>query len=120
MAGRVGLSVAAFVIAALVGLTTPSPSLAQPHGPGGYRGAPYGSYCVDHGWGPYGARKPVRSIEEARSLIEKFFADNGETITVGRIEAKRRFFEVEILDRDGKLLDRAIVDRRTGRIRSIY
>jgi hypothetical protein len=62
----------------------------------------------------------VRSVEEAKQVIETYFASMGENVGTGKIEEKGLFFEVEILDKDGALMDKAIVDKRTGRIRSIY
>jgi hypothetical protein len=90
-------------------------------GPGMYRGAPYGHFCPGPGWGPYGARKPVRTMEEAKEILAKYFSASGKSeVKIGTIEQKRWYFEAEILDLQGNLVDRAIVDRRTGRIRSIY
>ncbi len=89
-------------------------------GPGMYHGAPYGHYCPGPGWGPYGARKPVRTAEEAKGILEKYFSASGKDVKIGAVEQKRWYFEAEILDPQGSLVDRAIVDRRTGRIRSIY
>jgi hypothetical protein len=92
-------------------------------GPGFYErgGGPYGQYCPGRRWGgPYGARKPVNNAEQAKQLIEAFFSSSGEAITAGRIEERRWFFEAEILDGRGKVIDKVIVDKRTGRIRSIY
>ena len=36
------------------------------------------------------------------------------------MEERRWYFEVEITDPEGKLVDKLIIDKRTGRIRSIY
>jgi hypothetical protein len=85
-----------------------------------YRGMPYGHFCPGRGQGPYGVRKPVRTIDEARQVIESYFAGLGENVKTGRIEEKSLFFEVEIVNQDGALIDKTIVDKRTGRIRSIY
>jgi hypothetical protein len=41
-------------------------------------------------------------------------------VAIAKIVEKENFFEAEILDRINRILDRVIVDRRTGRIRSIY
>ena len=85
-----------------------------------YKGMPYGHFCRDHGRGPYGKRMPVATAEQAKQVVETYFSATGENVSTGKIEENRLFFEVEILNKDGVLIDRAIVDRRTGRIRSIY
>jgi hypothetical protein len=104
----------------VLGLPPVSDAQSRDGDPGMYRGAPYGDYCPGSGWGPYGARKAVRTVGEAKEILEKYFSTSGKAIQVGKIEWKRGYFEAEILDADGKPIDRAIVDRRTGRIRSIY
>jgi hypothetical protein len=113
------LGIAAVVVAAM-----PAVSLAQlgPHGMmrGAYRGMPYGQFCPGRGWGPYGARKAVKNVDEARQVMESYFAPLREGVRTGKIEEKPLYFEVEILGKDGALIDKAIVDKRTGRIRSIY
>jgi hypothetical protein len=38
----------------------------------------------------------------------------------GSIEEKDSYFEADIVSPDGPVVDRVIVDKRTGRIRSIY
>lgn len=79
---------------------------------------PYGSYCEGPGRGRYGARRQVGTAEEAGLLLEEFY--RGRPLTVGGIVEKPWYFEAEILESGGKVADRVIVDRRTGRIRSIY
>jgi hypothetical protein len=41
-------------------------------------------------------------------------------IKTGNIKEKEFYFEAEILDKKGDLIDKVIIDKRTGRIRSIY
>jgi hypothetical protein len=69
---------------------------------------------------PYGARKPVRTADEAKQLLEQYFEGTGKKVVIGSIEERRWFFIAEVLDKEGTLIDKAIVDKRTGRIRSIY
>ncbi len=93
-----------------------------PHGrpPCEYRGMPYGHFCPGRGRGPYGIRRPVRTVDEARQVVEAYFGAVPENLTAGRIEERPLFFEAEILSKDGALVDKVIIDKRTGRIRSIY
>jgi hypothetical protein len=69
---------------------------------------------------PYGARKPVRTTDEAKQVLEQYFEATGKKIGIGYIEERRWFFVAELLNPEGSLVDKAIVDKRTGRIRSIY
>lgn len=85
-----------------------------------YRGGPYGNFCPGMKWGPYGVRKPVRTVAEAKQIIEIYLSGNTQGAHVGKIQEQELYFEAEILGRKGKLIDRQIVDKRTGRIRSIY
>jgi len=91
-------------------------------GPGMMRGGgPYGSFCPGPRWGgPYGARTPVRTADAARQMIETFFASCGQTIKVGKMEERKWYFQAEVLDEKGNLIDLVIVDKRSGRLRSIY
>lgn len=97
---------------------------AQPMGmgPGMHGGGgPYGNYCPGHRWGgPYGTRTPVRTADEARQVIETFFSGRGQAVTVGKMEERRWYFQAEVLDPKGKQIDLVVVDKRTGRLRSIY
>ncbi len=107
-------------------IIVPTRSEAQPWGPGGgpgpgyYEGAPYGRYCPGHRWGPYGARRAVKTADEARQAFEKYFSDSGQKVLIGKIEERRWFYLAEVTDPEGKLVDTLIIDKRTGRIRSIY
>lgn len=78
---------------------------------------PMGGYFKGSGWGWYGARKTVNTVEAARNILQDFFAR--EEVKIGEIKEKASFFEAEVRDKD-KLVDIVIVDKRTGRIRSIY
>lgn len=77
----------------------------------------YSGYCNNQRWGWYGARKTVPSAEEARRDLVEYYADS--KAKVGKIIEKPGYFEAEILDNDNKLLDRVIIHKRSGRIRSI-
>jgi hypothetical protein len=71
-------------------------------------------------WGPYGVRKPVKTADEAKQVVEKYFSSCGQALRCGKIEEKNLYFEAEVLDRNGAIIDKAIIDKRTGRIRSIF
>lgn len=79
---------------------------------------PYGDYCDDWRSGGYGANDPVKTAEEARKRLERFFEDDD--VVVGKITDRESYFEADIRNPAGELVDRVIIDKRTGRIRSVY
>ncbi len=79
---------------------------------------PYGAYCPGHKGDWYGAKKQVKTKEQAREILKTYFSDTDKKI--GKIIEKPRFFLAEILDSAGEVEDIVIVHKKTGRIRSIY
>jgi hypothetical protein len=55
--------------------------------------------------------------EEARRRFEGFYA--GQDVVVGRVTERDLHFEAANSERDVSLVDRLIIDKRAGRIRSI-
>lgn len=93
----------------------------QGYGYGRYRDRPYGDSCPGpQGGGPYGARKAVTTAEQAKLIIETYYSSLGQTVRTGKIEERRWFFMAEVLDADGRVIDDVIVDKRSGRMRSIH
>ena len=82
-------------------------------------GSPYGSYCRGPRRGWYGARRPVRSLGEAERIIRDHFAPDAD-VEIGNVVEKDRYYEAEIRDKKGNTVDKVIVDKRTGRLRSIW
>jgi len=78
---------------------------------------PYGDYCRTGPRGGYGARRPVTSADEARALLADYFS--GEEVTIGEIVERPMVFIATITDRRGALVDRVVIHKRGGRIRSI-
>jgi hypothetical protein len=66
----------------------------------------------------YGEKRPVTSIEEAKKVLNEYFTEK--PIRIGEIKEDKLFFEAEILDKNNEPVDKVIIDKRTGRIRSIY
>jgi hypothetical protein len=73
--------------------------------------------CSRQRWDGYGERKQVTSTEEARRNLAECYADAD--ATVGKITDRPDYFEAEIFDRDQRLIDRVILHKWSGRIRSI-
>jgi hypothetical protein len=111
-------AIASLVIAFII-LGETQPSFSQPMCPHWYDRAPYGSYCPGPRDGWYGARKAVRTAEDAKRILQDFFSMY-DRINIKNIKEREWFFEAEILDKNNVLIDKVIVDKRTGRIRSIY
>ncbi|MCE5194758.1 MAG: hypothetical protein LLF28_04770 [Nitrospiraceae bacterium] len=80
--------------------------------------APYGDYCPGYKGDWYGAKQAVYTPEQAKLIVEEYFSDSDSTI--GTIRERKWFFIVDILGKDNSLIDVVIVDKRTGRIRSIH
>lgn len=102
-------------------LMLPHDARAQHRGGREYQSTPYGQFCSGSGrGGPYGARTPVASIEKATQAIEKCLSVRNQGLHTGRTLDKRGYFEIEVADRNGSIVDRLIVVKRNGRARSIY
>lgn len=83
------------------------------HG-GGWRGGRGGKHRGDG----YGDRRPVTSVEDARSQIAQYF--EGQDVTVSDVADKQWRYEADIRDKQGAVIDRVMIDKRSGRIRSLY
>jgi hypothetical protein len=117
------IRVLVLVMIAFVGCAVPAISSAQPWRRGiqdSYERPPYGQFCPGMRGDPYGGRNPVATTEEAKQALEKYFDATGKKVSIGRIEERRWFFFAETLDPEGNVVDKAVIDKRTGRIRSIY
>jgi hypothetical protein len=94
---------------------------AQYRGGGDYRDGMYGQFCPgSRRGGPYGGRNPVATVDQARQAIEKCLATRGQGLYTGKIKENTLYFEVEVLDRNGAMVDEVIIHKRNGRVRSIY
>ncbi|MCK9229088.1 MAG: hypothetical protein M0Q23_09585 [Syntrophales bacterium] len=88
-----------------------------PHGKFPGKHHPYGDY-IPKRHRDYGATRLVENEEQARKILEEYFGDLD--VSIGSLERKRGFFRAEIFDASGDRIDIIIIDRRTGRIRSIF
>lgn len=66
----------------------------------------------------YGAKREVRSVDDARALFDAHFS--GQNVTVSDIIEKKWCYQADVKNRSGSVIDRVMVDKRFGRIRSIY
>jgi hypothetical protein len=80
---------------------------------------PHGNYCEGSEWGWYGERKEVRTQAEAKKILKQYFS-SVKGARINNIKERKWFFEAEIRDKKNNVIDVVIIDKRTGRIRSIY
>lgn len=79
----------------------------------------YGHYWRSSKWGWYGARRVVRTPVEAQEILDQFFVQN-RGIKVVRIRERAHFFMAELINSKGVIVDLILIDKRTGRIRSMF
>jgi len=84
---------------------------------------PDNAYAADSSYGisrsgSYGEKKEVTTAEEAEKAFAAYFAKKN--VRIGEIKEKELYFEAEIRDKNDNLIDKVAVDKRTGRVRSIY
>ena len=79
---------------------------------------PYGDYCPGYKKKWYGAKISVKTAEEAKKMLQEYFSKD--KVKIGLVTEEKWFFRAEIVDENDTLLDIVIIDKRTGRIRSIY
>lgn len=79
---------------------------------------PYGYYR--HHWrkAGYGQRVYVQNVEEAVSIIQEFY--KSANVKIIPIKESYRFYKMEVQDENKNVLDIVIVDKFSGRVRSIY
>jgi|Deesub1362B_J571_1020462.scaffolds.fasta_scaffold00289_20 hypothetical protein len=76
---------------------------------------PYGDFC--RRCTRYGVCPRMLSIKEAVEALEAYYGKKNLKAVIRSTEG--RFVIAEILE-DGRVVDRIIFDRKTGRVRSIY
>ena len=85
---------------------------------GGHGGmGAFGSYPSGAGWGSYGARTSVQTGKDAKAILQQYYAKD--RVKIGRIMERKGYFEAEIKAENGRVVDVVIIDKGSGRIRSI-
>jgi hypothetical protein len=79
----------------------------------------YGYYWRSYKGGWYGARREVKTPVEAREIVETIFSPRT-GIRVTRVFEKKNYFITEIVNRQGVAIELLLIDKRTGRIRSMF
>lgn len=86
-----------------------------------------GSGMMNQGYGePYGPQQyqrrqmPLRE-EDARTILEDYLkSTRNPNLKLGRIDDRGYAFEAEILTRNDSLVDKILVEKNTGAMRSVY
>ncbi|HXX58504.1 MAG TPA: hypothetical protein VEI96_10925 [Thermodesulfovibrionales bacterium] len=86
-------------------------------GPRLYRGQPYSPYGGPPK-GNYGERRAIQSKGDAQRMLNDYYMRGN--MRIGPIKENRFYYEADVLDRNNRFMDRVIIDKRSGRIRSIY
>ena len=105
------------IIILLILTMYPVEGYAMMHGEGRHM-RPYGGYCRGPKWGWYGAGRHVRTEKEVKDLVSDFLDETD--LTVGEIRDEETYFEVDIMNKEGEVVDLIIVDKRSCRMRSAY
>jgi hypothetical protein len=106
------------LLLAITSLSVPGDVFAMMHHGKGRHMGRYGGYCKGPRWGWYGAGRQVKTEEEVRELVTEFL-DETDLVT-GEIQERETYYEIEVKDEGGEVIDLLIVDKRTCRIRSAY
>ena len=84
---------------------------------GGYGSGPYRQY--DNGRQQQ-LRQPINRAQ-ARSMVENYLQSTGNpNLKLGDIKDEGPYFEADIVTKDNSLVDKLMVDKNTGTMRSLY
>ncbi|KJR43062.1 secreted protein [Candidatus Magnetoovum chiemensis] len=78
---------------------------------------PYGDFYPFHT--NYGMCAAILSIEQAKITLDKYYNEKGLFVRLLSV-GDERFIRAEVRDKQDKVVDIIIMDRRSGRLRSIY
>jgi hypothetical protein len=83
---------------------------------------PPGMWGPGYGYGrPYGQPHEPMDKKEAKAMVEEYIGSGrNPNLKVGEIEDKGPVFQVQIVTKDGSLVDELAVNKDTGWIDSIY
>jgi hypothetical protein len=79
----------------------------------------YGYFIHSDKWGWYGARREVKTPVEAKEIIDHIFVRNNNIKTI-TIRERAHFFVAEIKNKNDVMVDLILIDKRTGRVRSMF
>ncbi len=86
------------------------------YGPGGMMGSGQGYYPRNYNR----SGQPI-TMDQAKVLVENYLTTIGNpNLKSGKITDKDKYFEAEIVTKDGSLVDKLMVDKQTGWMKSVY
>ncbi len=116
---RLGKVTVIFMVSLAAVLTIADFSFAEQTKQGLVQCPAYGHYWRSYKRGWYGAKRAVKTPVEANEIILQFYVPK-QGIRINRVIESPLFYQAEIINSKGVLVDKVIIDKRTGRIRSIY
>jgi hypothetical protein len=91
-------------------------------GPGAHHGYGMGPGMMGQGYGPQyqQERKPLTE-KDVKAMVENYLqSTRNPNLKPGKITEKDYYFEAEIVTKNDSLVDKIIVDKQTGWMRSVY
>jgi len=91
-------------------------------GPGAHHGYGMGPGMMGQGYGPQyqQERKPLTE-KDVKAMAENYVqSTRNPNLKLGKITDKDQYFEAEIVTKNDSLVDKILVDKQTGWMRSIY
>ncbi|MCE5274147.1 MAG: hypothetical protein ABFD70_13500 [Syntrophaceae bacterium] len=96
--------------------------MGRGYGPGGGWG--HGGmmgYGPGYGYHSYNRSGKSMTMEQTKLLVEHYLTSMGNpNLKMGKITDKEKYFEAEIVTKDGSLVDTLMVDKQTGWMKSVY
>jgi hypothetical protein len=94
-------------------------SAASPNRSGGYGMGPGPGY--QQPFRPYHPSGKPMDVKDARGEVENYLKSiRNPNLKVGKVTEKGEYFEVDIVTKNNELVDKLVVDRKTGWMRSAY
>jgi hypothetical protein len=89
------------------------PRMMHPHGMG---------YGYGYGYGPeYRQREKPLTENDAKEMVESYLKNSrNPNLQLGKVTEKGAYYEADIVTKDNSLVDKILVDRYTGWMRSAY
>jgi hypothetical protein len=85
-----------------------------------WHGGGCGPVMMGSGPGYYRSGEPL-TIDQAKSTVERYIAfSRNPNIKVGQVTEKDKYFEAEIITKEGSIVDKLMIDKQTGWMRSVY
>ena len=78
---------------------------------------PYGAYCAKQHCDQYGRRQPLKTRQDAIERLQSFFQVPLQQVKIS--DESRFWYLADILAPSGTTREQVLIDKRTGRIRSI-